>query len=292
MLSLVLTITIQNISTKIDRKQPIPLPLLIVEMTLTCLICVFEAVIGVMTTMILKDTGLRVKWPFYLTVWVILVSYIVLQLFEAFLYVNSTYHTIDPKFNQLRDRLIAGYFHYSLIYVAMFVIVWHTNRINAHTLKMLEQQANKKANRRTHNFGKMQRPELEGGLVIQIQNLGSDDKGTALNSSTTVFEPNSGGLPKSIRTQDDGPSEPMIIARKGNQFRTVISKKLGMDIEHEIEEYDSDSDMSAQTDELIDGYEEACNSPRSHSRVEYDEFGKREGSVFQDEYKLLSSKSF
>lgn len=53
----------------------------------------------------------------------------------------------------------------------------------------------------------------------------------------------------------------MIIARKGNQFRTVIERKLGVDMEHEAEE--SDSDMSCQTNELIDGYEEACYSPRS-----------------------------
>lgn len=138
-LSLSLTIIIQNISTKINRKQHIPKPLLIVEMTLTCVICVFETVIGVMTTMILRDTGLRVKWPFYMTVWVILVSYIVLELFQAFLYVNSTYYTIDSQFNQLEARLLAANFHYSLIFFAMFVIVWHTNRIKQHTLMMLKQ---------------------------------------------------------------------------------------------------------------------------------------------------------
>ena len=55
----------------------------------------------------------------------------------------------------------------------------------------------------------------------------------------------------------------MIIARKGNQFRTVIERKLGVDMEHLGEDLDSDSDMSAQTNELIDGYEEACHSPRS-----------------------------
>ena len=76
-----------------------------------------------------------------------------------------------------------------------------------------------------------------------------------LNSSTSI-EPTSAGLGKSNRSNDDSLCEPMIIARKGNQFRTVIERKLGVDMEHEAEE--SDSDMSCQTNELIDGYEEAC----------------------------------
>lgn len=139
-------------------------------MTLTVVICVFWTVIGVMTTMILKDTGLRVKWPFYLTVWGILVSYIVLELFQAFLYVNSTYHSITDGFNQTKARILSASFHYSLIFFAMFVIVWHTNRINEHTLMLLKQTENKKANRRTGNL-KAERPVLDGGLVVEVKPL-------------------------------------------------------------------------------------------------------------------------
>lgn len=78
----------------------------------------------------LKETGLRVKWPFYLTVWFILLSYIVLELFQAFLYINDTYFSLLGDFNTLEARLLASIFHEALIYVAMFVIVRHTNRIN------------------------------------------------------------------------------------------------------------------------------------------------------------------
>jgi hypothetical protein len=52
----------------------------------------------------------------------------------------------------------------------MFVIVWHTNRINEHTLMLLKQTENKKANRRTGNFN-AERPVLDNGLVVEVKPL-------------------------------------------------------------------------------------------------------------------------
>lgn len=77
----------------------------------------------------------------------------------------------------------------------------------------------------------MERPVLDGGLVVKTKNLEFDLKITTLNSSTSV-ELNSAEPHRSLRSLDEGPSEPMIIARKGNQFRTVIERKLGVDMEH------------------------------------------------------------
>lgn len=67
--------------------------------------------------------------------------------------------------------------------------------------------------------------------MINTKNLVLDLNITTLNSSTQS-ELNSAGLHKSLRSMDEGPCEPMIIARKGNQFRTVIERKLGVDMEH------------------------------------------------------------
>lgn len=59
-----------------------------------------------------------------------------------------------------------------------------------------------------------------------------------------------------------------------------------------IPEDDSDSQHSAQTNEVIEGYEEANASPGSVSRVYLngEEQTQPRGSLFEDEYKLLSRK--
>jgi hypothetical protein len=55
------------------------------------MIALFETIIGVITCMMLHETGIKTKWPFYLAVWVILLSYILLYMFRAFIYVDSQY---------------------------------------------------------------------------------------------------------------------------------------------------------------------------------------------------------
>ena len=93
-LSLALTIMLQTIETKFIRGKDSSLALFWSEISITLLICLFEMFIGIKTTLILSQTGLKDKWPFYLFVWTILLSYVMLQLFQAFLYINSAYFNI------------------------------------------------------------------------------------------------------------------------------------------------------------------------------------------------------
>lgn len=46
------------------------------------------------------------------------------------------------NFNEVEARLIVSVFHEGLIYMAMFVIIWHTSRINKHTIKMIAELEN------------------------------------------------------------------------------------------------------------------------------------------------------
>lgn len=49
------------------------------EVTVTLIIGIFEIIIGVITTLMLRQSGIKTKWLFYLLVWVILLSYILLE---------------------------------------------------------------------------------------------------------------------------------------------------------------------------------------------------------------------
>jgi|LauGreDrversion4_2_1035121.scaffolds.fasta_scaffold376207_2 hypothetical protein len=129
----------QTIETRFHKGGTSSIGLFYSEIAITSIICIFEVLIGIQTTVVLNQTGLRSKWPFYLIVWVILLSYIVLQLFQAFLYIDTNYFDLTQgDFNTVQARLISLTLHEGLIFLAMFVIVWHTNRINSHTLMMLK----------------------------------------------------------------------------------------------------------------------------------------------------------
>ena len=73
-----------------------------------------------------------------------------------------------------------------------------------------------------------------------------------------------------------------------------MERQLGVDMEHDepLIDNDTDSQLSQQTNELIEGYEEANQSPHSASQsFNYlDDTKRPRGSVFVDEYKLLSRK--
>jgi hypothetical protein len=72
------------------------------EVTVTLMIGIFEVIIGVITTIMLSKSGIKTKWLFYLLVWIILLSYILLEGFQAFLYVNSKYfYIVTGSFNEL-----------------------------------------------------------------------------------------------------------------------------------------------------------------------------------------------
>jgi hypothetical protein len=83
-----------------------------------------------------------------------------------------------------------------MIFFIMFAIVTHTNRINNHTIMMIkqaeEQQARRKQNRRTGNFGKRERPTLdESGRVVAAPELTinkSQSSGTELGESGNTMQ--------------------------------------------------------------------------------------------------------
>lgn len=69
------------------------------------------------------------------------------------------------------------------MYLVMFFIIFHTNRINLHTLMMFrqveeqEKAKQRKKNRRTANFGKKERPKLDSsGRVVETFNPQSTSK--------------------------------------------------------------------------------------------------------------------
>lgn len=74
-----------------------------------------------------------------------------------------------------------------------------------------------------------------------------------------------------------------------------MERKLGVDIEHEPYNNDDDTHSvnSAQTNELIDGYQEANYSPRSRALskfTDFDDLNLGKGSLFDDQYKMMSRK--
>ena len=55
----------------------------------------------------------------------------------------------------------------------------------------------------------------------------------------------------------------MLVTHKSTTFRALMSQKLGVAVEHEEMGPlpNRDDALSAQTDQMIDGYDEACDSP-------------------------------
>lgn len=51
------------------------------ELSITMMVAIFEVIIGVITTLMLQQTGVKNKCWFYLGVWTVLSSYILLYLF-------------------------------------------------------------------------------------------------------------------------------------------------------------------------------------------------------------------
>ena len=88
----------------------------------------------------------------------------------------------------------------------------------------------------------------------------------------------------------------MEIVRKGNNFRVVMERKLGVDWEHDPQECPSEILQSVQTNQVLDGYECAEDNsfvmPRTLS-MDSDsmpEFGRP--SIFAQEYRRLDRMSF
>jgi hypothetical protein len=81
LLSLALTIELQTIQSMFDRESvpsqaTVSKGLFWSELFMTVAICLFELYIGVLTTRMLMNSKVKIKWPVYLTIWLILFSYL------------------------------------------------------------------------------------------------------------------------------------------------------------------------------------------------------------------------
>ena len=94
------------INTKFGEASNIPLWLIWFQLVLTLTISIFECTIGIMTTIALRGTGLTNRWLFYAAVWLILLSYIAVGMFQSLLYFNEQYKQI-LAFNVAEARLLA-----------------------------------------------------------------------------------------------------------------------------------------------------------------------------------------
>jgi hypothetical protein len=52
------------------------------------------------------------------------------------LYINDQYFEFFTSFNVGMARLLAQLIHSTIVFLAMYLVVWHAWRINQHTLKL------------------------------------------------------------------------------------------------------------------------------------------------------------
>jgi hypothetical protein len=109
------------------------------ELVLTIVLCLFEVAVGVFTSMMLHETDVSTKLPIYICIWALLLSYLTLQFLQSFLYTRDKYYDI----NYANARILAAMFHDVFIYIAMFLILWHTYRINKRTIDLVSNIAKK-----------------------------------------------------------------------------------------------------------------------------------------------------
>ena len=177
----------------------------------------------------LHRTDVSPKLPIYISIWVLLLSYLTIQFLQSILYTQDNYR--DQ--NYANARIIASIVHDVLIYIAIFLILWHTYRINSRTMSLVHSIAQKKeiaanrvGNRRTGNFS-LARPEVdENGKIIL-------PKSKPEQNSSKQSGPNSGkqgNEDQKERTHSDVISN-VILPRKPG-FRQIMENKLGIDYEH------------------------------------------------------------
>ena len=103
---------------------------------LSSLLCLFLVYIGVKSSQILYLTGVKLKWPLFLTIWVICITYLADQLLEMMIYYK--HNLTDSEFNNLFDsRSISITLHETVIYIAMWLVVFHTQSLNRKTIRLL-----------------------------------------------------------------------------------------------------------------------------------------------------------
>lgn len=139
LISLTMTIELQIVQSRIEKNNTatysqVPNSIFYNIVVLTILICLFEIYIGVLTTLSLHNTDVQIKWPIYLSIWVLLLSYLAVQILQTFLYTYKNY----TNNTYVQYRLLASTIHNLLIYLAILLIIWHTYRINKHTIKLVK----------------------------------------------------------------------------------------------------------------------------------------------------------
>lgn len=191
----------------------------------------------------LQKTDVSPKLPIYMSIWVLLLSYLTIQFLQTFLYTKDKYR--DQ--NYADARIIAAMVHDVFIYIAIFLILWHTYRINNRTMSLVQSIAQKKeiaanrvGNRRTGNFS-MARPKVDASGNMILANSNPDSTSSKKTESLPEKEVNK---IERDRAQSDVISNVVLPRKPG--FRQIIENKLGIDYEHSVRD-SSDWNQSLQT---------------------------------------------
>lgn len=113
-------------------------------------------------------TGVRVKWPLHLTVWLISLSYISVTILQILIYIAHNYIQWHNSFARLfTARVFASTAHEITIYTAIVLIVYHTQALNAKTIRLVAALSLKRelAAVRVHDT-----PELNQARSLMVRN--------------------------------------------------------------------------------------------------------------------------
>lgn len=136
-ITLILAVQTQLINKEM-RNQKIQNWLLVDQIVLCTLLILFYIAIGLKTSLILTQTGVSMKWPLFLTIWLICITYVLDGVFQFLIYVDQTFvqHQFD-HFDVFEARTVASTCHNVVIYLALWLLIYHTQRINTKTIRLL-----------------------------------------------------------------------------------------------------------------------------------------------------------
>lgn len=106
-----------------------------IEVVLGLTINLFQLWIGVMATINLGRTNVKNKLPIYVSIWTILITYMVVQLLQTFNYMDVTYFHMKA-ISVFTIRMIAINFHEGTIFLATGLIIYHTYHLNKSTIAL------------------------------------------------------------------------------------------------------------------------------------------------------------
>jgi len=106
------------------------------SIVLSALIGLYLVYIGVRSSQILYQTGVKLKWPLLMTIWVINITYFADEVFVAILFYKHNFS--DSEFSKFFfARSISVTTHQTLIYIATLLVVFHTQSLNRKTIRLL-----------------------------------------------------------------------------------------------------------------------------------------------------------